>query len=117
MSYDLKQKGNYNSGIKAIHQPPNVDNVLQNQMDKYINQLQHNKKLFDGKRSKASLVSLRNKWHNQQVRTNYQNEYDRIRGILTNSVLPGVTKDSLDARVKKLQEFGVTDKYDTMPLF
>ena len=117
MSYGLKQKGNYNTGIKALQQPPNIDNVLQNQMDKYINQLQHNKKLFDGKRAKASLISLRNKWHNQQVRTNYQNEYDRIRGILTNSVLPGVTKDSLNERVKTLQKMGVTNKYDTMDLF
>ena len=117
MSYGLKQKGNYTTGIKAIQQPSNIDNVLQNQMDKYINQLQHNKKLFDGKRAKASLISLRNKWQNQQVRTNYQNEYDRIRGILTNSVLPGVTKDSLNQRVKKLEEMGVTDKYDNMPLF
>ena len=117
MSYGLKQKGNYTTGIKAMHQPPNIDNVLQNQMDKYMNQLQHNKRLFDGKRAKASLISLRNKWQNQQVRTNYQNEYDRIRGILTNSVLPGVTKDSLNARVEVLQKFGVTDKYDNMPLF
>ena len=117
MSYGLKQKGNYSTGIKAMHQQPNIDNVLQNQMDKYINQLQHNKRLFDGKRAKSSLISLRNKWQNQQVRTNYQNEYDRIRGILTNSVLPGVTKDSLNARVNKLKEMGVTDKYDTMPLF
>ena len=117
MSYGLKQKGNYTIGIKAMQQQPNIDNVLQNQMNKYINQLQHNKRLFDGKRAKSSLISLRNKWQNQQVRTNYQNEYDRIRGVLTNSNLPGVTKDSLDARVKKLQGFGVTDKYDTMPLF
>ena len=117
MSYGLKQKGNYATGIKALQQPPNTDNVLQNQMDKYINQLQHNKKLFDGKRAKASLISLRNKWQNQQVRTNYQNEYDRIRGILTNSALPGVTKDSLNQRVKKLEEMGITNKYDTMPLF
>ena len=117
MSYGLKQKGNYTTGIKTMHQQPNIDNVLQNQMDKYINQLQHNKRLFDGKRAKSSLISLRNKWQNQQVRTNYQNEYDRIRGILTNSVLPGVTKDSLNARVNKLKEMGVTDKYDNMPLF
>ena len=116
MSYGLKQKGNYNTGIKALQQPPHIDNVLQKQMDKYINQLQHNKKLFDGKRAQASLISLRNKWHNQQVRTNYQNEYDRIRGILTNSVSPGVTKDSLDKRVETLQKMGVTDKYDNMPL-
>ena len=117
MSYGLKQKGNYTTGIKTMHQQPNIDNVLQNQMDKYINQLQHNKRLFDGKRAKSSLISLRNKWQNQQVRTNYQNEYDRIRGVLTNSNLPGVTKDSLDARVKKLQAMGVTDKYDNMSLF
>jgi len=117
MSYGLKQKGNYTIGIKAMQQQPNIDNVLQNQMNKYINQLQHNKRLFDGKRAKSSLISLRNKWQNQQVRTNYQNEYDRIRGILNDSVQPGVTKDSLNKRVETLKKMGVTDKYDTMPLF
>ena len=116
MSYGLKQKGNYTTGLKAIQQPPNIDNVLQTQMDKYINQLQHSRKRFDGKRAKTSLISLRNKWQNQQVRTNYQNEYDRIRGILTSSVLPGVTKDNLDKRVETLQKMGVTDKYDNMHL-
>ena len=117
MSNGLKQKGNYNTGLKAIQQPQHIDNVLQNQMNKYINQLQHNKKLFDGKRAKASLVSLRNKWHNQQVKSNYQNEYDRIRGVLNDSTMPGVTRTSLEKRVDTLQKMGVTDKYDTMPLF
>ena len=52
MSYGLKQKGNYNTGIKALQQPPNIDNVLQNQMDKYINQLQHNKNYLMGNEQK-----------------------------------------------------------------
>ena len=108
MSYGLKQKGNYATGIKALQQPQNIDNVLQNQMDKYTNQLQHNKKLFDGKRAKASLISLRNKWHNQQVRTNYQNEYDRIRGILNASVLPGTSTEHIKKRVKDLKKIGDT---------
>jgi len=91
----------------------NLDQAIENQLNYYKRQ----RNIIKAHHTKASLISLRNKWQNQQVRTNYQNEYDRIRGILTNSVLPGVTKDSLNARVEVLQKFGVTDKYDNMPLF
>ena len=27
MSYGLKQKGNYNTGIKALQQPPNIESI------------------------------------------------------------------------------------------
>ena len=91
----------------------NLDQAIENQLNYYKRQ----RNIIKAHHTKASLISLRKDWLDRQTKTNYQGEYDRIRGVLTNSNLPGVTKDSLDARVKKLQGFGVTDKYDTMPLF
>ena len=91
----------------------NLDQAIENQLNYYKRQ----RNIIKAHHTKTSLISLRKDWLDRQTKTNYQNEYDRIRGILNNSSLPGVTKDSLDTRVKKLQAMGVTDKYDNMPLF
>ena len=91
----------------------NLEQAIENQLNYYKRQ----RNIIKAHHTKASLISLRKDWLDRQTKTNYQNEYDRIRGVLTNSMLPGVTKDSLDKRVAKLKEMGLTDKYDTMPLF
>ena len=115
MATGLKQKGNYNTGMNLITQPRDINPMLQHQMIKYVNQLQHNKKILEGKQAKISLVALRNQWHNKQVKNNYQQENDRIRGILNASVLPGVTKEHIKEMIKTLEnKFKVTDKFDTM---
>ena len=91
----------------------NLEQAIGNQLNYYKRQ----RNIIKAHHTNASLISLRKDWLDKQSKTNYQNEYDRIRGILMNSVLPGVTKDSLDERVKTLQKMGVTNKYDTMDLF
>ena len=91
----------------------NLEQAIGNQ----LNYCKRQRNIIKAHQTKASLISLRKDWLDRQTRTNYQGEYDRIRGILNNSVLPGVTKDSLNQRVKKLEEMGITNKYDTMPLF
>jgi hypothetical protein len=91
----------------------NLDQAIENQLNYYKRQ----RNIIKAHHTKASLISLRKDWLDRQTKTNYQNEYDRIRGILNDSVQPGVTKDSLNKRVETLKKMGVTDKYDTMPLF
>ena len=108
MTTGLKQRGNYNTGMNQLTAPRDINPVLQNQMDKYVNQLQHNMKLYQGKQARVALVSLRNQWHKKQVQNSYQNEYDRIRGILNDSVLPGTSKIHIEKRVKDLEKIGVT---------
>jgi len=91
----------------------NLDQAIENQLNYYKRQ----RNIIKAHHTKASLISLRKDWLDRQTKTNYQNEYDRIRGILNDSVQPGVTKDSLNKRVETLKKMGVTDKYDNMPLF
>ena len=44
-----------------------------------------------------------------QRRMNYQNEYDRVQGYLSNrSILPPATVESLEARKKFLNNLGFT---------
>ena len=91
----------------------NLEQAIGNRLNYYKRQ----RNIIKAHQTKASLISLRKEWLDRQKSSNYQNEYDRIRGILQNSSLPGVTKENLNKRVKNLKEMGITDKYDTMPLF
>ena len=49
---------------------------------------------------------LRRQWVEKQKITNYQNEYDRIRGILSNSVTGVLTNEVLHERQKVLDKLG-----------
>jgi hypothetical protein len=61
---------------------------------------------IDAHKTKASLVSLRKHWLERQKVHNYQNEYDRIRGILDQSVTGALTNDLLNKRKTELERFG-----------
>ena len=114
----LTQRNNYDTSRKVLSEPRVIDNTLQNQMNKYMITLEHNKKLLEAKQSKVALVSLKNKWRRQQDKLNYQSEYDRIRGLLESSVLKGVSTKHLEDRQTKMLNFDVglrpSDKFDNL---
>jgi len=71
----------------------------------YYKQLQ---KQIDAHRTKAASAHLRKQWLERQKVNNYQNEYDRIRGIIAQSVVkhgPN-TVEQLQERAKKLEDLG-----------
>jgi septation ring formation regulator EzrA len=88
----------------------NLEQAIGNQLNFYKRQ----RNIIKAHQTKASLITLRKDWLDRQKASNYQNEYDRIRGILQNSSLPGVTKDSLNKRVKELKKLDVTKDFDRM---
>jgi hypothetical protein len=61
---------------------------------------------IDARKTKASLILLRKQWIDKQTINNYQNEYDRIRGILNTSVTGELTNDKLNKRKVKLEQLG-----------
>ena len=63
-------------------------------------------KEIDARKTKASLILLRKQWIDKQNINNYQNEYDRIRGILSNSVTGELTNDKLNKRKVDLEKMG-----------
>ena len=63
-------------------------------------------KEIDARKTKASLIMLRKQWIEKQTINNYQNEYDRIRGILNTSVTGELTNDKLNKRKVKLEQLG-----------
>ena len=74
------------------------------------NRLHHYKQLrlkLEAHNTKAESIQLRKKWLEAQKRANYQQEYDRIRGLLSQSILPPGTK-RLEDREAELNNLGIT---------
>ena len=73
------------------------------------NRLHHYKQLrlkLEAHNTKAESIQLRKKWLEAQKRANYQQEYDRIRGLLSQSILPPGTK-RLEDREAELKNLGI----------
>ena len=72
--------------------------------------LRHYKQLqqrMDARKTKAESITLRKDWLQAQKRANYQGEYDRIRGLLSQTILPAGAK-RLEDREKELKGLGIT---------
>jgi hypothetical protein len=65
-------------------------------------------KQIDAHRTKAASAHLRKQWIERQKVTNYQNEYDRIRGMIAQNVVKNGpnTVELLKKKAKKLEELG-----------
>ena len=85
---------------------PNVDKHIIN----YLHHFKRQQKIFDAHATKASSVILRKKFLDDQKRTNYQNEYDRIRGELSSTAVTNThgTKAHLENRVRQLERLGAS---------
>ena len=78
-------------------------------IDKVANRLHHYrnlKKMLEAHETRTASIALRKKWYAKQNHNNYMNEYERIRGELSKSVLRGSSKAHLEKRKKTLEELG-----------
>ena len=76
--------------------------------DKHLAHYGRMKKLLEAHQTKSALTTFRKKVLEDQNRLNYQNEYDRIRGLLSQN-LTGFGEKSIEGlrdRSKKLEELG-----------
>ena len=58
---------------------------IDNQIKRNLHYFKHQKDIIDAKNTRASMISLRNKWVQSQKIENYQDEYDRLRSALSTS--------------------------------
>ena len=63
-------------------------------------------KQLDAHETRKSLVEFRKNVLDKQKKMNYQNEYDRIRGLLSQTIIPRQTREYLETRKKNLAELG-----------
>ena len=61
-----------------------------------LNNMKRQRDILKARETNASLIALRKQWLDTQKRNNCQSEYDRIMGLLQDSVLKGVTKTHLE---------------------
>ena len=78
-------------------------------IDKVANRLHHYKhlkKILEAHETRTASIALRKKWYDKQKHNNYMNEYQRIRGELSRSVLKGASLAHLQNRKKTLESLG-----------
>lgn len=63
-------------------------------------------KEIDAHKTKASLITLRRQWLEKQKINNYQNEYNRVRSVLNNSITGELTNEKLNKRKGELEKLG-----------
>lgn len=73
---------------------------------KYLEHAKREQKVLDAYHTRHASLEFRKKALQHQKKSNYQLEYDRIRGELTKSVLPSHTVEHLKEREKHLKELG-----------
>ena len=63
------------------------------------------KELMERHELKAKSINFRTKLLQDRRKSMYQNEYDRIKGILAHTVVPEQTKDVIQRRMKQIEKF------------
>jgi hypothetical protein len=63
-------------------------------------------KQLDAHATKVASIRLRKEWLEKQKKMNYQNEYDRIRGLIDQNAVKGKSVASLEKRKTDLEKLG-----------
>lgn len=74
--------------------------------ERHLHYYKRLKALQEAQDTRARNIYLRRKWLDSQKRSNYQNEYDRVRNALEHTATGGASKITMQARLKKLEELG-----------
>ena len=83
------------------------DKNTEKHIDNAIKHFKRKKDELEAHQTKASLITLRKSFIENQKRHNYNNEYERLIGVLTNKAIThSGTNKQLEERVKQLGEMG-----------
>ncbi len=89
------------------HQPSKK--FSQHREDTMINRIHYWKRvkhMMEMHDIKEKSIHFRKKLLDDRARTNYQNEYDQIRGALAHTVIPAHTKATIERRQAELVKLG-----------
>ena len=83
------------------------DKYTEKAIDKAIQGFKRKKDELEVRQTKPALIKLRNSFIENQKRHNYNNEYERLIGILTNKAIThSGNTEQLESRVKHLETLG-----------
>ena len=98
------QSVNYN-GLKP--KKPNTPHARAHQnVRSTTRHYEHLQKLLDAYQTRLASVEFRSNVLRRQKKHNYQLEYDRIRGVLSQSTIPHTTRQMLIKREQELRQLG-----------
>ena len=83
------------------------DKYTEKPIDKAIEKFKRKQKELEIHQTKPALIKLRNSYIENQKRHNYNNEYERLIGVLINKAIThSANKSQLESRVKVLETLG-----------
>ena len=83
------------------------DKNTEKHIDNAIRHFKRKKDELEAHQTKAALITLRKSFIENQKRHNYNNEYERLIGVLTNKAIThSGNKAQLETRVKQLEQMG-----------
>ena len=102
-SYGLKKKGSYETSQLALNNLVASRNKMYKKYDNthYLKILKEEQEF---RQTKSKSINYRKKMLERQKIANYKNELDRVNGLISQSVLKGVTHDQLNKRRKELKD-------------
>ncbi len=89
---------------------PNLVNMpvsrerMEQYQNRHVRQMEHAAKQWEAREMKTKNNNMRKQWLERQTNANYRNEYDRIRGELSNRKIPFRTKYALEKREEDLKK-------------
>jgi len=81
----------YRSNLDLVKNSPHYFKLVKDMMERH--------------ELKAKSINFRMKLLQDRRKSMYQNEYDRIEGIIAHTVVPEQTKDVIQRRMKQLEKF------------
>ena len=81
----------YRSQLDVVRNSPHYFKMVKDMMERH--------------ELKAKSINFRMKLLQDRRKSMYQNEYDRIKGILAHTVVPEQTKDVIQRRMKQIEKF------------
>ena len=99
----ISKRGNYNDIIVSMVKPQ-----LQQAINNNLNYYELVQKQLDAHQTKVASIQIRKKMLERQKVHNYQNEYDRIRGLIAQNVVQngGHSIDGMKKRANELKKLG-----------
>jgi len=101
MIYQVSKKGHKH---KLPHGKENkhLEDAIKNRIQ-YFKRVEE---MMDGHESMQKSITFRKQLLDKRTQANYQNEYEKLRGILAHNVVPEQTRDRLNNRVTNLVKLG-----------
>lgn len=72
-----------------------------------LNYFKNLQRQLDAHITKQASINLRKEWLEKQTKNNYVNEYERIRGLISQNLVKGQSITGLEHRKRQLENLGV----------